>query len=274
MRHVTVILAAVFIFQGAQVAPAAVLTFTIDSELSSLSSNSTVSVFGNPLPSGEQGPGSLTADVSGTIYADVTATSFEILPGSVLIVGDSGSWLPNSDYSDYETDPTYYLTTPEAANYGYSTNLTAIGHGASEPSAARYIQIALDDSSPKTLTGGTFDETGTDTEFVSGTVFYSVGAAPPITDMTLLAPSDTLETGSDGSLSTLGSVMTLSLLFANSTTYLVAVLSITNNLSGTIVATAAVPEPGSIALLFTGLGAAGFVLARRRRRCKQEAHHQ
>jgi hypothetical protein len=83
----------------------------------------------------------------------------------------------------------------------------------------RYLEISLQHENPVVITDGTFDEAGIDTAFASGTVFYSVGGNPPITDLAgTVNPDDTAAIiGSDASLVTVGDVETLTLPFSMST---------------------------------------------------------
>lgn len=266
------------IFQFGEGLRAEVLTFTIDSGASSLSLQTTVSLFGKSLPTGSQGPGSLTAPISGTIIADVTPTSFQILSGSELVIGNSGNWRPGTDYSDYVPFPTptgpIYLNTAVPANYGISADLSDLGFSSTTPIAVRDLVIALLDSSAKSLTSGSFDASGTGTDFTSGTVYYGAGGTPPLTDLAnTVYPGPTLVTASQGELSSAGSLATLTLPFSNSTTFTVNFLGITTAFSGNIVATAAVPEPTSAALVFVASVAAVPVLLykSRQRRCLRRA---
>lgn len=258
---------------------AAQVTFTIDSALSFLTVTPSTTIFGTPLATSSQGDGSFTANYSGVIVADISATTIQLLSPTMLIAGISGDWLPGTDYSNYPTDladPKGYISTPVPANYGIVTDLSAIGpvqgkNGLSE-SAIRNLRVALVDSAPKALNAGAFDEAGTDTDFTSGTVFYSSGGVPPTTDLaSTVAPGATIDALGTGTFATLGNVQTLTIPVTFNVSYNVNFLTLTTQYSGTIIATAAVPEPGSLTLVSFGLGT---LLLYRRRVVRQSQTNQ
>jgi hypothetical protein len=199
----------------------------------------------------------------------------QILSGSQLIAGNGGNWLPGSDYTDYQNVPnnqSIYLTQPTAANYGIITDLSSLPGGGAvngisgqSPSAIRDLIISLADATPKVVAGdGTFDASGTLTDFLSGIVYYSSGGKPPVTDMAnTISPQPTTALAASASLTTVNGVTTLTLPISIETDYFVNFLQIKQTLSGTIVATSTpVPEPASLGIL----GIAGVSLLRRKRK--------
>lgn len=256
----------------AATAHAATKQFTIDPAQSSLTIAPSTSLFGFlSFPSAPQGDGAYTASYSGTIDADVTATTIQLLGTSNLVAGISGAWKPGDDYSNYPADalsPTGYPNTTVDANYGIFTDFSAgssFGLPPSSLTAIRDLEFSFFDALPKPLAGGTFAEVGTETGITSGTAYYSVGAAPPITDLTLGAPvidsSALADTAGTGTLTKSGFVYTLSIPVSFTVAYN-AFLDIATTYSGTIVATA-VPEPASAAIVAAAL-AVGACFVRRR----------
>ncbi len=238
--------------------------FIVDSGASSLTISTSIDpVFGiipvpNPTP---QGDDSFTASYSGMVLADVTPTTIQFLPSTSLVAGISGNWQPGDDYSSYTPDnPGSYPTDFAPANYGSVTDLTGV-NGTTSKSAIRDLKISLSDSAPKPLTAGVFEEAGTLTDFTSGLIYYSNGAAPPITDMVTTLFPGLLANAGTGTLSGSGYGAVLTIPVSFSVTYDVAVLHITTTYSGTIVATA-IPEPATGALLLI----AGSLVGWRRRR--------
>jgi hypothetical protein len=249
---------------------AAVLEFTIDPAQSALSIVSGTSLFGTPLATTPQGPGSLSTSYTGSIFVDFTPTTIQFVAGTSLIAGNSGAWLPGTDYSNYPADvddPSGYINTPVQANYGIVTDLTPLGavggkQGLS-PTAIRHLAISLVDAAPKALTGDSFDEAGTATDFTAGTVYYSSGGVPPVTDLaTTVFPGPLVDAPGAGTLAIIGNQYVLTLPISFSVSYPVNFLTVTTSYSGTIVATALVPEPSSLVLLV--LSAIGLLVWRRK----------
>lgn len=249
---------------------AAVVEFTIDPALSALAIVSQTSLFGTPLTTTPQAPTSLSTSYSGSIFADVTPTTIQFVAGTSLVAGNSGAWLPGTDYSNYPADlddPNGYVNTSLPANYGIVTDLTPLGavggkQGLS-PSAIRDLAISLLDAAPKSLTAGSFDEAGTATDFTAGTIYYSSGGLPPTTNLaTTVFPDPLADAPGGGTLSIVGNQYMLTLPISFTVSYPVNFLANTTSYSGTIVATAPVPEPSSLALLV--LAAGGFTFWRKR----------
>ena len=271
------LIACVLTICSSATAHAAIITFTVDPSRSSLSLNAQTLLGGSSLPTTPQAANSLTTTYTGTLTVDVesgNAPTVQILTGSQLIAGNSGNWLPGTDYTDYLNVPnaqSTYLTQPVAANYGLITDLSSLPGGGAvngvsgeSPSAIRNLVIGLADYTAKAVLGdGTFNAAGTATDFLSGMVFYSSGGNPPVTDMVnTLSSQPTQALGDSASLVTAGNVTTLTLPISIETDYFVNFLLLKQTLSGTIVATyTSVPEPGTLALV----GMAAFGLLRRRR---------
>jgi hypothetical protein len=243
---------------SAAVANGDVMEFAVDPLQSQLTLTAETLLMGNPLPTSPQGAGSLTTVYTGTILTDVASTTIQFLAGSVLVAQNSGNWLPGDDYSAPD-----YLTQPDPANYGLVTDLSAMGLPSVVPSAVRDLEIALQHAAPVPLTAGVFDEGGIDTAYDNGTVFYSAGGNPPVTDLAgTVTPDPTQSLVDVASVTTLGDETTLVLPFKMTSSYWVNVLLLQQTYEGTIVATHVVPEPATLALLACGVGVA---LGRRRR---------
>lgn len=244
---------------------AAMLEFVVDPDLSSLTITPSVLAGGVlPLPSTLQGPNSFTAKYSGSIIANVTPTSIQFLPTTNLVAGNSGNWRPGTDYSNYpgdSGDPNGYINTAEPANYGVITDLSSIGLSSESPTATRDFVVSLADPAPKLLVTGAFDEAGSLTEIVDGTVYYSAGGGEPITDLTLpvIVHTPTAVTVDSGTLAKSGPVRTLTVPVSFTVSYWVNLLFLSTEYSGTIVATA-VPEPSSAVLI---VGSAALLVLRR-----------
>ena len=235
------------------------MTFTIDPILSQFTLPVTTLLMGTPLATSAQGAGSLVTGFGGSILADVTGSTIQFLPGSLLSALNSGSWLPGNDYAAGD-----YLTASDPANYGMVTDLRSLGFSSTEPSAVRDLQISLVIGTPVSLTGGVFDEGGITTDYTDGTVFYSVGGYPPVTDLTTVTPNPTQSSASPATVTTLGNETTLVMPFAMHSEYYVNMLLVQQDYAGTLYGTYSIPEPSTLALLLLG-GPAMAGLARRRR---------
>lgn len=252
------------------------VSYTIVPAQSSITITPAVSVFpGTPLTVQPQGPTSYTASYSGSINADLTPTSIQFQPTTNLIAGISGNWLPGTNIAAYNPEDidgsAAYLESAEPANYGLDTYVEPLvplglqGKHPWSPSAIRDLEISLTNSTPLALAAGTYNPLGTATELTDGTVYYSSGGLPPTTDLTVSAVGHTPLTAGIGTLSTSGSLETLTVPVNFTVSYNVVYLTITTVYAGEIVATRFVPEPASLAMLpIVGLP----LLARRRRRAK------
>ena len=110
----------------------------IDTNLSSISISGTV--LGNAITN--QGPGSLTAAIGGTLQATTTGSSITFTGQSMIQAFDSGSWQPNADGT----------AGSQPANYGGLAN-TPLGAG-----VAALRNVLLDVISPAIdISGGQFD---------------------------------------------------------------------------------------------------------------------
>ncbi len=220
---------------------------------------------------------SFVTSYSGSIIADIAESTIQFLSPSQIIANETNSWRPGTDYSQYPADinsPTGYVNTYLPAAYGVVTDLSplgdVLGQGGYSASATRNLRLSLTDASPRTLTNGSFDEVGIDTAFVWDTslsqapalVYYSSGGAPPVTRINTIGNglTDTLATTESGSLIIEGDVQTLSIPIKFRIAYFVNFLLVDNTYEGVIVATAPVPEPGSLACL----SAAALLLRRKR----------
>lgn len=253
---------------------AAPVTFTVDPARSTLSITPSTSLFATTLAAEPQGPGSFSTSYSGQIVAELTDSTIQFLPTSLLIAGSSGLWRPGNDFSGYPDDledPDGYVNSAEPANYGILTDLspqgTVLGQNGWSASAIRDLQIGLSDSSSRTLIGGSFSEVGILTNFASGTVYYASGGTPPITNLaTTTTPGPTVDVdGVSGQLITVGNIQALSLPIDFTVTYNVNFLTLSTRYTGTIVATAIVPEPSSSGLLAVA-GSCIWLLRRRIKR--------
>jgi len=229
---------------AANPARAQVVEFAIDPNRSTLRASSTVLFGGMPLGSYLQGPDSDLAHCTGALVVELTSSTIRLAPGTILIAGNSGDWLPGTDYSRYPgdlDDPNGYVRTPAPANYGIVTDLTPLGavigvRGLS-PSATRNLQITLIDAAAKALVCGEFDEGGTPTDFVSGTIYYSSGGSPPSTNMvSTISPALTASVADPAWLGKDGTTQVLTLPVSSLTTYFINFLVVQLRYEGTIVA--------------------------------------
>ncbi|HVV71194.1 MAG TPA: hypothetical protein VHI52_06800 [Verrucomicrobiae bacterium] len=118
--------------------PAAAQVFTIDTNQSSITISGTV--LGNTFTN--QGPGSLTARIGGSLQAVTTGSTITFTGQSVIQAFNSGSWQPNADGT----------TGSQPANYG-ALAVTLLGTG-----VAALRDVLLDVTSPAiSLSNGQFD---------------------------------------------------------------------------------------------------------------------
>ncbi len=226
-------------------ASAEVFEYTVDPTRSALQGRSTVFLAGVPLDSFLQGENSNVAQYTGTVVVELTPTTIQMLSGTLLIAGNSGDWLPGTDFSQYPGDldePDGYTNSPAPANYGFITDLSPLGNvlgmGGLSPSSTRDLQMTLIDESAKPFACGAFDEGGTPTDFVSGTIYYSSGGSPPITDMiNTISPDDTSSTDNDAWIGKDETAEVLTLPVYSLTKLFINFLVVELKYEGTIVAT-------------------------------------
>ncbi|MGA7801624.1 MAG: hypothetical protein WCC36_12520 [Gammaproteobacteria bacterium] len=229
---------------------ASLVTFTLDPSRSSLTLEPTSTrSFAAAAIDGQGGAG-LRTSYSGTLSADVTAGHITLL-GASLTAADSGNWSPG-------TGP---------ANYGFNVAVS----GLSAQVALRDLK-ATGSSGAMALSGGAFDATGVQWALTDGTASGDMqysgatgsGMATPTADLTglnafngagggTLAPDGTLTLPVDWALGTLLNGVPV---IASLQGSLVATSS---------VATSAVPVPGAMLLMATGLIGLGATVGRRRR---------
>jgi hypothetical protein len=258
---------------------AAPLNFTINPTLSALSIDvtSTNAVVGSEH---EQAPGSWTTSYSGSIFANVTDSTIQILPATTLVAGISGVWGPAPIYPT--TDPPTnraeedlgYVNSSAPANYGTVVNFSnRILNGEVGPSisnsAIRDLQFSLSDSAPKSLVGGTFSEVGIQPGILSGIIWLTYGNASfqgPISNLAGagITVDPTVDTTGDGTLIQSGNLLTMTLPVEFTESHFGSIVVF----SGSIVATATVPEPATAVLL---LPTASLLMAARRRLSKADA---
>lgn len=192
-----------------------------------------------------QGPGSLSVTYTGTIVADVTPTSVQLLPGTVITAGISGAWRPQSGGSTPDDPAT------ATANYGYSVDLFSPGTPLFV--AIRGLQLGFSDATTRPLAGdGTFSTAGIAGQVLAGVADVNYGN-PPQSDLTFAEPIVTDAPATSGSLTLAGGTETLSLPLQFTLEVLGAV-STETFFEGTLTATRPVPEPGTVVSLLAGLG--------------------
>ncbi|MEM8679049.1 MAG: hypothetical protein AAGF97_06840, partial [Planctomycetota bacterium] len=118
--------------------------FTIDSSQSTLTAVSS-QVFG--LFPGTAFPGGDMTTLSGTLMADVTANTFQIVTGSTIIADDEGSFIPGIPVGGMPSN------TPAAASFAF-TYPSAPVTGIDLESATRGFQLSIEDTMTRPLMGG------------------------------------------------------------------------------------------------------------------------
>jgi hypothetical protein len=83
-------------------AHATIIKFKVDPTRSALTITPSVNLFGTThYQVTPQGLGSFTTSYSGSLYADITPTTIQLLAPSTVVAGNSGNWKPGTDYSNY-----------------------------------------------------------------------------------------------------------------------------------------------------------------------------
>ncbi len=204
----------------------------------------------NGVPFLEQGPGSRTANYTGTLTVDVdnllAPTSIEFLSG-VATASISGSWLPQAGGGPGPNMP----GNPEPANYGIMLPLGAAGTAY----AALRDTVLNVTGGPQAVAGGQFASTQTLT-FLSGFFDSNAGLLAPPNRDDVTNDTRTNMSPNMSSYSVVGNTATLTIVYAD-----LVPDDITTALTGRLLATATVPEPSCGWLL----GLAGIGLIRRRR---------
>ncbi|MEM6329340.1 MAG: PEP-CTERM sorting domain-containing protein [Planctomycetota bacterium] len=251
-KTVAVIVAAMLVALATGKAGAAILT--IDSDLSSLTAESTtlLTFFGNA-PGTVNMPGDTTS-LSGALQIDFTPASVQLLGGSRVTATDQGAFLPGVPSGNTPGD------TPEAASFSFSYASEML-IGADLDTATRGYQFQVADTAPRTLSGGVLGAGSPVYLIVAGEAHLGFGM-PPLSDLQTFV--QTSVSSAAGTFSLVGSELTVSFPFeftvATEPTNFVQTVT---SYSGVIVATGIVPEPASAAM---AIAAAGALLLRRRRR--------
>lgn len=248
-------LAAVAIMGYTSVAPAAVLNFTVDQNLSALNLVIGVGSPGNYAPvTVAQTPGSDTTSLFGSISADVSGGNLTFLGG-----GDIQFALQGVDQQPLPLG----LPGSAPAQYGFDVAFQTLVSG----TAALRNAIAEATSGAIAVAGGTFDATQVSLDMTAGSADLNLSGALGVQDRISVAGFSAANEEAVGSLVQAGNLVTLTLpvlveldLPAAQTGLL---LDLTGVFTGSITATAIVPEPGTMGLLSCGL--IGLIVVGRRR---------
>ncbi len=141
-----------------QIVHAATYVYTLDPAQSSITLSGSVTTQLGTAPIEPQGQNSLTTSYTGTIHADRTSSSIQLLPGGSIDANVSGNWQPLANASvgsaaaDYGARVTFAIVVVNFAGRDLVANLTG-------PSAP------VDGS-------GNFDLTGSFVNFNSGNIAY------------------------------------------------------------------------------------------------------
>ena len=207
--------------------------FTINPALSSL----TLSGSTNGSPFMQQGAGSLVTSYFGTIDASFNASSITF-NSALVTANNSGSWQPAAGG----------VAGSAPANYGVRATvfpLTALG-------AIRNLQFSLTSPNPITLTGSAFDASQINLTALSGLFDYLVAG---VTNGTLDETGLTGPNAATGGIFTVAggiATLTIPILFSQTVT-VINPNDTTFTFTGTLVATAAVPESSTANLLIAGM---------------------
>jgi hypothetical protein len=217
-------------------ASAVPVVFTLDSTQSQLALSGMV--FGNAFT--PQGPNSLTANYSGTINADLTGTTIQFTGGSLIAAQTNGIWQP---------EPGGVMGSAPA-DYGATNNaLLGIGiTGVPGNFALRNLLLDLTSAQLPT-TNATFDGSALTFTCITNTAsvdyYYASASTTTNSGTALLNGYSTNSISTGTSVSTNSGTITL-ILQINATftnTLLGIPRALVANLSGQLVATAALPTP-------------------------------
>ncbi|MEM9657499.1 MAG: PEP-CTERM sorting domain-containing protein [Planctomycetota bacterium] len=236
-------LAAVLLAAG----PAHAIELTIDPSQSTMTLDSTS--FSPFMLPGTTKPDGDATSLSGSLSAQITSDSFQLLDGSVLVADDHGAFLPGVP-SD--------MGTPAPASFAFSYPSAAVT-GVDLEVAIRHMTLSMIDAAPRSLTGGVLGAGVPDFAVLSGEGHLNVGN-PPVTPL----PVYTVTTLSSevGSYSLSGDLLSVMIPFEVDVSVGGASPS-TTIYSGQIVASGTVPEPAASCLAAIALAAAGFLRWRR-----------
>jgi hypothetical protein len=215
--------------------------FTIDPALSSLSLYATT--FSPALIPGVVAPGGTSTSLSGSLQADVTPTTFQLLSGSTLVADDVNTLLPGLPAD---------MATPMPGSFAFAYPTAAI-LGVDLQVALRGLTFSIEDGAPRSLGAGVLGAENPNLAIVAGEGHLNAGN-PPVSDLTVYSVTS-LSSG-PGSYTLVGNLMTVTLpfelgvsvggFFASNSVY-----------SGQIVASGIIPEPsaavGAVSLLMAGL---------------------
>lgn len=217
---------------GARPAIAAPLAFVIDPAQSSLTFTAIEAPI--PVPLSEQSPGSLTDALGGTVLADVNGATIMSLAAAIDPAAQ-GPYIPM--VGGYEPNIGYEYSVFLLSTSGFLADLSI------------------------SLTGGAAGQTA---EIIAGTNVYT-GPLLAIFEESLAGLTAT-NGGAPASISYLGNLATLTIPANLGFPLKVGDVDVTLRFTGQVVATARVPEPGSLALASLGLALTGGGAVLRRRR--------
>ena len=150
--------------------------FTIDASQSNLTATQS-QVFG--LFPGTPKPGGDSTSLSGTLVANVTASSLQFLSGSSIIADDEGSFLPGiPDMKGMANN-----TTPAPASFAFDYPTEPLLDIDLEV-ALRGFELSLEDAAARTLSGGVLGVSATEMAVIAGEGHLNAGM-PAISDLTV-----------------------------------------------------------------------------------------
>ncbi|MEM7311704.1 MAG: hypothetical protein AAF497_00995 [Planctomycetota bacterium] len=180
-----------------------------------------------------------STSLSGTIMADVTSSSFQIMAGSNIIADDEESFLPGIPDAGVANN-----TTPAPASFVFDYPSSSVT-GLDLQVAIRGLGLSLEDTGARKLSAaGGISGATTLMTVAAGEGHLNLGN-PAISDLTFQAVTDI--TVGPGTFSQSGDVMTIDIP-VDFTTVALDVGSATTY-TGRIVASGMVPEPGSMTLV-------------------------